>query len=68
MNESGLLTVAQVASALTVRPSCIRRWIHERKLTTVHVGRLVRIPSTEVDRIIRQGLRLAKPAKENSCR
>jgi len=63
MNETGLLTVAQTAAALTVKPSCIRRWIHEQKLTTVHIGRLVRVPSTEVDRIIRQGIRPSKPTK-----
>lgn len=65
MNETGLLTVPQVAVALTVTPSCIRRWIHEQKLTTVRIGRLVRVPSTEVDRIVRQGLRLSKPTKRD---
>ncbi len=57
-----LLTVTEFAEELRVKPSCIRRWITERKLTTIHVGRLIRIPSTEIGRIIRQGLRLAKPA------
>ena len=64
MNEtSHLLTVTEFAAALRVKPSCIRRWIAERKLTTIHVGRLIRIPRTEVDRIMRQGLRLSKPTQ-----
>jgi excisionase family DNA binding protein len=50
-----LLTVTEFATALRVKPSCIRRWIREEKVTTVHVGRLVRIPATEVGRIISHG-------------
>ena len=66
MNEnenSHLLTVTEFAAALRVKASCVRGWTRERTVTTIHVGRLVRIPSTEIDRIIRQGIRLAKPAK-----
>lgn len=60
MNERGdLLTVPEFAFALRVQPSCVRRWVAERKIATVRVGRLVRIPSAEVDRIIREGTRTA---------
>jgi excisionase family DNA binding protein len=58
-----LLTVQELATALRVKPSCIRRWVGERKITIVHVGRLVRIPRTEVTRIITEGTRNAKPAR-----
>lgn len=61
MNQTHeLLTVSELSALLRCKPSCIRRWIRERKVTTVHVGRLVRIPSSEADRIIRAGTRLAK--------
>jgi excisionase family DNA binding protein len=61
MNEStDLLTVTEFASRLRVRPSCVRRWIREEKVTIVHVGRLVRIPSAEVTRIIHEGTRPAR--------
>lgn len=50
-----LLTIQETANALRLKPSCIRRWIRESKVTSVHVGRLVRIPASEVDRIIRAG-------------
>jgi len=64
MNEHGnLLTVPEFALALRVQPSCVRRWIGERKIEIVRVGRLVRIPSTEVDRIIREGTRTAIRAR-----
>ena len=55
-----LLTVHAFAEALNVTPACIRRWILERKITTVKLGRLVRIPESEVLRIVEQGLRPVK--------
>ncbi len=58
--RESLLKVDQAAEALSVTPACIRRWILEEKITFVKVGRLVRIPETEVERIIRAGLHPAK--------
>jgi excisionase family DNA binding protein len=56
MNQpSDLLTIPEFALALRVKPSCIRRWVGERKIETVRVGRLVRIPSTEIERIVCEG-------------
>ncbi|MGA8152747.1 MAG: helix-turn-helix domain-containing protein [Terriglobales bacterium] len=56
MNEtSRLLTIPEFAAALRVKPSCVRRWVGESKITFVHVGRLVRIPVSEVERIISRG-------------
>jgi excisionase family DNA binding protein len=56
-DKNDLLTIEDFAAVLRVKPSCIRRWILERRITSVKVGRLVRIPSGEVARIIRSGLR-----------
>ena len=58
-----LLTVHAFAKALNVTPSCIRRWTMERKITTVKLGRLVRIPASEVQRLIQRGLRPAQGRK-----
>jgi excisionase family DNA binding protein len=56
MNEnSRLLTIPEFAAALRVKPSCVRRWVGESKITFVHVGRLVRIPASEIERIISHG-------------
>ncbi len=64
MNENThLLTVEEFAMALPVKPSCVRRWTREAKVTVVHVGRLVRIPASEVSRIIGLGTRPAKGVK-----
>ena len=56
-NNQVLFTVGTVAKVLSVTPACIRRWIFDRKITTVKLGRLVRIPSDEVQRLIQSGLR-----------
>lgn len=50
-----LLTIPEFASPLKVKESCVRRWIRERKIEFVHVGRLVRIPRKELIRIIKSG-------------
>ena len=64
MNEHiDLLTVPEFALALRIQPSCVRRWIGARRIETVRIGRLVRIPSTEVNRIIREGTRTAAKAR-----
>ena len=55
--EQRLLKIAQFAEPLEVTQSCVRRWILERKITVVKVGRLVRIPSSELDRLLAEGLR-----------
>jgi len=61
MNEPiYLLTVPEFAAALRVKPSCVRRWLAESKVTRVYVGRLVRIPASEVPRLVRVGTRLAQ--------
>lgn len=58
-----LLTIKEFANALRLKPSCVRRWVGERKITIVHVGRLVRIPRTEVARIISEGTQPASKAR-----
>jgi excisionase family DNA binding protein len=58
-----LLTVPEFAQALGVTQACCRRWLLERKIAHVKLGRLVRVPSDEVDRLIAEGLRPAKPRR-----
>lgn len=51
-----LLTVKGTAEALTLKPKTIWTWIALRKLATYKIGRCVRIPATEVERILTEGL------------
>ena len=57
---SDLLTIPQFATALSVTIACVRRWIIEKRVAVVKLGRLVRIPQTEVDRLIADGFRPAE--------
>jgi excisionase family DNA binding protein len=62
-SEGVLLSVPQVAERLGVTRACIRRWILERKIATVKLGRLIRIPVGEIERLSTAGLRPARPAR-----
>jgi len=55
-----LLQVGEFAASLRITPACVRRWIRESKITVVKLGRLVRIPSTEIERIVQLGTRPAR--------
>ena len=49
-------TVREAAEALEVKPATVRAWILARKISFRKIGRSVRIPKEEVDRILREGL------------
>lgn len=58
-HTSVLLSVPDFAAALNISVACARRWILERRVAIVKLGRLVRIPSTEVERVVNAGFRPA---------
>jgi excisionase family DNA binding protein len=60
-----LMNVHQFAEALGITSAAVRRWLWERRVTAVKVGRCVRIPQSEVERIINAGLRPARPAEKS---
>jgi excisionase family DNA binding protein len=47
-----LFTVAQAAEVLSWSELSLRKLITDKKLAVVRLGRSVRIPSTELDRLI----------------
>jgi len=51
-----LLTVQEFARAMNVTVACIRRWLLEGRVAKVKLGRLVRIPEGECQRLIAEGL------------
>jgi excisionase family DNA binding protein len=54
--DQQLLTAAQVAERLSIKESTIRAWLLARRLAAVRVGRrAIRIPASEVQRIIAEG-------------
>jgi excisionase family DNA binding protein len=53
MPESGLLTVAEAAALLRLKPSTLRAWILRRRLPYCKVGRrVVRIRRADVEALI----------------
>jgi excisionase family DNA binding protein len=60
--SSQLHTVNEAAQQLAVKPSTIRKWILLERIGVVRLSaRCIRIPQTEIDRIIAQGF---TPARE----
>jgi excisionase family DNA binding protein len=55
------LTVGQAADVLNLSQATIRAWLARRKLGYVRLGRAIRIPQTEIQRILSQGM---IPARE----
>jgi excisionase family DNA binding protein len=50
-----LLTVEEAAERFNTKPRFVRRLIEERRITVVHLGRLVRIPESAVNAFINAG-------------
>lgn len=63
MAES-LLTIAEAASLLRLKPSTMRAWILRRRLPYCKVGRLVRIRRADVDALIAASLVPSRPFED----
>lgn len=59
MNQ--LLTVKQTAELLACTEAAIRKWIYQRRLPVVKVGRLTRLRLSDVEAVIDRNLRPARP-------
>ena len=55
------MKVSEAAEALGLSVACVRAWIASRRIGFVRLGRAIRIPHAEVDRIIQKG---TVPARE----
>ncbi len=56
MQSEQLLRIPEVAEQLTLRPVTIRAWLVRRKLAYLRIGRSIRIPRSEVDRVLSEGM------------
>lgn len=50
-----MLTVKQAAERLGLKAATLRAWIGQRRIGIVRLGRAVRIPLEEVERLIAEG-------------
>jgi excisionase family DNA binding protein len=64
MKNGNLLTIEETARRLGLRPVTIRMWAAGRRIARVKLGRAVRIPESEVDRLIEHSLIPALPERE----
>ena len=54
------LTVDQTAEELGLSPFTVRAWIGQRKLGHIRLGRAIRVPMSEISRVLEAGTRPAK--------
>lgn len=58
-----LLNVHEAAKLLGVSVSSLRLWTRARRLSTVRLGRMVRISPAEIERMVAEGTIPARKAK-----
>ena len=56
VSEDRFLTPQQFADRFSISRWTVYAWISEGRIKSVKVSRLVRIPESEVDRIVNQGM------------
>ena len=59
-NEVGLLRVTRAAEELGVSIHTVRAWIAQRRIGHVRLGRAIRVPRSEVERLLEIGFVPAK--------
>ncbi len=52
-----LYKIREASELLRVTTKTVYRWTVEGRIRTVRMGRAVRVPASEIDRIIREGLK-----------
>lgn len=50
-----LLNVTEASQLLSLSRGCLRAWILQRRIAVIRLGRAVRIPTSEIDRLIQSG-------------
>jgi excisionase family DNA binding protein len=60
MNQ--LVTVKQAAEMLAVSEAAVRKWLYQRRLQAVKVGRLTRLRMADIQRVAAEGLHSQQPA------
>ena len=59
ISENRFLTPQQFADRLSISRWTVYAWIAEGRIKSVKLGRLVRIPDSEVSRIVQEGVQEA---------
>ena len=59
VSQERLLSPQQFADCLSISRWTVYAWLQEGRIRSVKIGRLVRIPESEVDRTVQEGTREA---------
>ena len=54
--DAQLLSVAQAAERLSVTPAAVRKWLAQRRLPVVKLGRLTRLRACDLADVVAKGL------------
>jgi excisionase family DNA binding protein len=54
-----LLSIQSAAERLGISTRTLRTWVWRRRVNSVHIGRCVRIPTSEIARLTKMGFRKA---------
>jgi excisionase family DNA binding protein len=55
MQTEAAKTVRETAEELGLSPATLRAWIRERRIGYIRLGRAVRVPASEIRRLIERG-------------
>jgi excisionase family DNA binding protein len=58
-----LVSISDAAKELGLAPVTLRSWIAKRRIASVKLGRSIRIPSSELDRLVERGAIPALPER-----
>jgi excisionase family DNA binding protein len=58
-----LLKVPEAAAMLALSPKTVWQWIGARRISVVRLGRAVRVPQIEIDRLTEEGTTPARRAR-----
>jgi excisionase family DNA binding protein len=62
-SKNPLLTLDEAAHRLGLKPVTLRMWATQRKIARCKIGRAVRIPESEIERIVASSLIPALPER-----
>jgi len=54
-SQKRMVNVQQAAEELGLSVACVRKWIAQRRMEYVRLGRAIRVPGAEIDRLIAEG-------------
>lgn len=64
-SEGKLLNQQEFGDELGIKVATVRAWVLRRKINAIRVGRAVRIPRTEVERLMKEGFTPARPNRDS---